>query len=182
LGRASESLAVTIPVNKFLPGEALPHVFYEMDMVFKVVHQQQSAGSLDQFQTNLHIESFVVHARNLDEFFRGHRKKHRMKSADFGFIRPTGPRTVLTSESLGRMNDEVCHLGYNRKSPGERWTWNLAAVADPLKDTCLDFIGHLQSQAVFETTPQLLHRMARVHTVIDSVTWPDADDDVPHRR
>lgn len=167
--------------NKRLPEVALPHVFYEMDMMFRLTLLQQTSPSRtprsdeERMQMNVRVESFAVHARNLNEFFYPGRHDNEMRAGDFGFVTNQATKLSLTKSSVSRLNAEVCHLGYNRKSKDEPRGWNLTEVAGPLRRPCLDFIQHLRAKG--QMAPELDQRAGRLVDTINKVKWPE--DSVP---
>jgi hypothetical protein len=157
--------------HRFLPENAIGHVLYEILLLLEAIRRQQKCAFPDAFYRNATIESFAVHARNLNEFFKGKGDSDDIKPSAFGY--PERPKEVfLPADTLTRLNAEISHIGYRRKARGEKWPWSFAQVAHPLKKPCCDFIAHIL------TIPNLLSEetqraCASIDQKINEIEWPD---------
>jgi hypothetical protein len=95
---------------------------------------------------NALLESFAIHARCLDEFFRARRQEGtRMRASDFV---PGFPLLVSSGRILGRMNAEVTHLTHSRRRPEGRPGWDLAGIARPLIEKAVPFLQEIIKDGV----------------------------------
>jgi hypothetical protein len=134
-----------MPANRD-PKEALDHVVYEMEMMWHSLkaHPHVKEG----FAANMALESIIMHARNLDEFFRVKTPKHdNMRVRDF--VKDFPLLTGGTSQ-LEKMNVDVAHLSYHRRRPGDllRAGWNLRALVRPLMEKSVAFLAHMMKEEV----------------------------------
>src|SRR5271157_5148857 len=117
--------------------DALDHVLYEMEML-RDTPGAYGAAPWPSVQANALLESFAVHARCLDEFFRAKKQKGtRMRASDFV---PGFPLLVGNERILGRMNAEVTHLTHSRRRPEGRPGWDIAGIARPLVERSVTFL------------------------------------------
>ena len=113
-------------------GQALAHVLYEIDMMLAVFDHLYRISEPPGIRRNAFLESLIVHLRCLDEFFNDPKK------ADI-YITPTwigyevGAPKKSRHSKIGRMNAEICHLGFDRKKGGQEGEW-------PLVETCLPIV------------------------------------------
>jgi hypothetical protein len=125
--------------------EALDHVLYEFWMLYVTktrLCQGIPLGALH----NVYLESFVIHARCIVEFFCD-RDETRSKMKPWHFL-PNYPCQPGRHKDLGRMHQEVAHLTYARKKPGEVRYWPVGEVASPLFSLALDFLRAIDSNNV----------------------------------
>jgi len=117
--------------------EALHHVLYE----FQMLHwagTQLWAGMQSGLMKNALLESFLVHARCIEEFFRCASKyPNTMKSSDFALSLPVDAKCA---EEIKRMHKELAHLTYERKRSPEAPGWDTKGIARQLIARCLEFL------------------------------------------
>jgi len=117
--------------------EALTHVLYEMEML----HGAAALIRANQIGTPTHnaaLESFIVHARCLEEFFcKPEKADDNMQPHHFlaGYPKQTG------SAFYARMHKEIAHLTYSRKRPGERRPWKIGQVLGEVANWSLPFLS-----------------------------------------
>lgn len=109
------------------------HFSYEVDMIFFSLKKCIELGKTTENipNKNMAIENFLLHARNLLEFFyQPHNKNEKCSYAghffnnedDWGKICPNKTETIKQLEK--RVHNEVTHLGYDRISgtpPEKSW-------------------------------------------------------------
>lgn len=121
--------------------ESIDHPLYEMEMLLGAPKEmaRHARGSV---VMNALVESFVVHARCLDEFFSKGRDqtKRNMRAIDFDpQWHPVSPHPKIE-----KINREVSHIGWTRKRPGtigEPWTFT--DVILPLASPALLFLDRV---------------------------------------
>ena len=123
-------------------------------------------GSKQPFQRNLELESFVIHARCLEEFFCSKSTREgTMWATDFipGFKAPG-----LNHVDLARMHREVAHLTYHRKRPGERGGWEIDKVGTPIFKASLNFLKALTGRPLLAFSSNEKKRVAILISELDS--------------
>jgi|GEM_PF-2054065 len=122
--------------------EALDHVFYE----FKMLHAtglRLSEGISPGERHNVYLESFLIHARCIVEFFcNPNAGYNKMKPCHFV---PDYALQSVEDKLKRRIDHEVAHLTYDRKKPGELGNWPIREVAFPLYSLGLHFFQAIQS-------------------------------------
>lgn len=113
------------------------HFHYEVDMFFFALRKNTEfikAANFEekQFHSNMAIEDFLLHARNLLEFFyyNNDKKKQHASAGDFFTdkdhwikIIPRKTKSIIQLEK--RVNSEVTHLSYDRVGASlEDKKWN----------------------------------------------------------
>ncbi|MGA8690412.1 MAG: hypothetical protein ACLQF1_06375 [Methyloceanibacter sp.] len=104
----------------------LEHVFYELNMLrytfdkLILVEQTVAANAPQSIQAGLVyalIETFSIHARNLDEFFQGSRRADTLKAKTFadGKYKPL-PRDKERKDLIAKINKQIAHLTEQRTS------------------------------------------------------------------
>lgn len=96
------------------------HFCYEiwmLDKSFKIL----SSGTKNQVEKNLGLECFLMHARNLYKFFRCKGKKEYAMAYDFLEEKVWSKEIEGSDKTLFkyvnyRINNEITHLTYKRKS------------------------------------------------------------------
>lgn len=121
--------------------ESIDHPLYEMEMLLGAP-KEMAFHARGTVTMNSLVESFVVHARCLDEFFSKGRDqtKRNMRAIDFD------PQwhPVPSHPKIEKINREVSHIGWTRKRPGtigEPWT--LPDVILPLAKPALLFLDRV---------------------------------------
>ena len=127
------------PSGSRILAEALDHVLYEMEMLHALPALLEASDR--DVRQNAYLESFIVHARCLDEFFakasQGQTGRN-MRASDFApFLKPVS----LPDSLIDRMNREITHLGWTRKKPGTVGDcWKCSDVIAQLMKPALDFL------------------------------------------
>lgn len=108
---------------------ALDHALYEIEMLIFCAHKLRSFGP--GWDGSALLESFAVHARNLDEFFgnekevNGYMKPgHFVPSWDYGY------RSDVAL--IRRASAQVSHLTYDRQTPQEKTAWDCPSITQRL--------------------------------------------------
>ena len=90
---------------------------------------------------NLELESFIIHARCLDEFFASKSTQpDTMWATDFI---PGFSIAGMDGADLRRMHGEVAHLTYRRKKAGNRGEWAINNVGGPILKASLKFLNEI---------------------------------------
>ncbi len=97
-----------------------------------------SKGNLRQFESNILVEVFALHLRNLDEFFgRKQSNSDYMKPEHFVEWRSD---YRSNPEIMRRASHEISHLTYDRKAPGEKEPWDAGKYFEPIRKECIRFL------------------------------------------
>lgn len=128
--------------------EALDHPLYEMEMLDRT--WRLFGLTSDLIARNALLESFVVHARALCEFFGKNTNRSDKPERDnwfaSDFVRPWTVPT-MDVELINRMNREVCHVGRTRQRPEKRTEfWNFQQVIRMLAPSVLLFVRAVQKR------------------------------------
>jgi hypothetical protein len=112
----------------------LHHVVYEIQMLWQAAVELPETQPKT-FWRNACLESLVIHARGLLEFYSTKRKTgpESMRATDF--ILKFAP--IEKHNEHVRMHREVGHLTYERKQRGEQRGWNAAMAAPILRKSVL---------------------------------------------
>lgn len=126
------------------------HISYEIQM-FTACIQRLSVGNLDDFERNLILESFLLHARCLFDFLYppANPWKDDVIADDFfsdpSTLRNALPASLPISNYLkSRTGKEVAHLTYERLNvtPAEK-AWQVGDVHDQLGEALVIFFESL---------------------------------------
>lgn len=117
---------------------ALRQVLYEIQMAAETAAALKPTPGRSQFGNNVILESFVVHARNLFEFFyETSISKTRIKPRHFF----PWTQCVCSDRALfAKMHADVIHLGYGRKPPGDARDWTPYQVMTHLLKPATEFL------------------------------------------
>lgn len=118
----------------------LPHVRYEIEILFGM-----PAVKGNTHVENAMLESLLVHARVLKEFFDSKsRYKDNVIPSDFGF---TSEDTGISQDVVGRMHKDLAHLSYSRldRTPDTK-RWVFKNFIPKLKTRCVDFAYYLLNE------------------------------------
>jgi hypothetical protein len=111
--------------------DASEHVKYEVDMLRgTTAFLASSAGATEQVTRNAYNESFVLHLRNLIDFFYKRQgpeddilAEHYVSDAA-RWVHDRGPRTPFLAGEKGRASKRVEHLSFERLLTDEEgWRW-----------------------------------------------------------
>ena len=141
------------------------HFFYEitnLSQILEYADQLSQEGKTEQFFKNIIIDSFLLHARNLFEFFYydGDKKDYARAShfldstKDWTKLRPD--ETTWLNKLKKRINSEVSHLTYNRISgtPPEKY-WRLNILYSDFVDIVKIFLENISKEYVSEPIMRL---------------------------
>lgn len=122
---------------------ALDHVLYEIEQLGWAWRIRTIP--LGPLLGNMYLESVLVHARTVADFFgKSNRCKDDILATDFGF----SARKVLNQETDERINKELAHLTYSRCTRADR-SWNLEELLRPMLMISAQFIQHLLNDATW---------------------------------
>jgi hypothetical protein len=131
--------------------DASEHVKYEIHMLMATASfLSKYAGAADQVTQNAYIESFVLHLRNLIDFFYPPQDakdlmlaEHYVSSvANWNDTRPAMTERLLDAKR--RANKLAAHLSYKRIVTDKRWGW--AAILAELQRLISCFLSNLPLQ------------------------------------
>ncbi|MGD0221642.1 MAG: hypothetical protein ABSF71_04840 [Terriglobia bacterium] len=129
--------------------QASVHVKYELDMLAATISfLSKDPGGTDQATWNAYLESFVLHLRNLIDFFYPSKKpkaddilaEHYVTNvALWNAHRPV--KTNFLREAETKANKQVAHLTYTRLAADKNWSW--AAISGDLEQVVTCFLNSL---------------------------------------
>jgi hypothetical protein len=142
--------------------QASKDVKYELDMLAAMrSFLSKGRGETDQTIWNAYIESFVLHLRNLMDFYYLSGRKNSLILAEHyvnDVIKWKGGRPAKTSllkDAEQKANNLAAHLTYERLVIiNSNWEWKWAAISADLKHVTNCFLNHLPPawRAWFEAT------------------------------
>jgi hypothetical protein len=127
--------------------QASKHVKYELDMMAAMTSfLSKGPKGTDQATWNAYLESFVLHVRNLIEFYsRSEDTNHYIVAehyvSDVNKWKGRPDFTPLLEDANRRVNNFATHLTYNRLT--WRKDWEFAAIAADLEKVRICFLDHL---------------------------------------
>jgi hypothetical protein len=136
------------------PSEFYVHVLYEIEMLVQPLWFVTSNGLWLQSQGSLFInvalESALVHARNLIEFFSAQRSyKTDIHVSDFDVVLPGLSGRVCSlfngHPEEQRINWQVCHLTHQRSEDVSKKSWDRETVIGPLLPALNQFLTDVLS-------------------------------------
>ena len=141
--------------------EILPHIIYEMEILFNLPSVRGT-----NFYEYAIIESRLIHARNLKNFFEAKtRKLDDAISKDFGFPQKNLGISIDIEE---RFNKDLAHITYSRlKRTPETKKWVYANFITPLIDRCIEFAQFVTQKykaEISETDFKRLNRLINTKT------------------
>jgi hypothetical protein len=93
------------------PEQLVKHLFYEVWMLGSTLKKLKAEEHPDRKTANALIESFCIHARNLNEFFLENGKDDTLKASSFAtpdYRRPCNPND--RRELFAKINKQIAHL------------------------------------------------------------------------
>jgi hypothetical protein len=93
------------------PEQLVGHLHYEVWMLGATLEKLKTGGLPDRKTANALIESFCIHARNLNEFFLENGKEDTLKASSFAtsdYRRPDNPEDRRTL--FANINKQISHL------------------------------------------------------------------------
>ena len=98
----------------------------------------------DQFAINLSLECFLLHARNLRDFFAPTGKPDDVLASDFLGRPPRVKMSMLRSRAVrNRLNKRIAHLSYSRFR--FRGGWNVPTLMTEIDNAMHQFIERLET-------------------------------------
>lgn len=143
------------------------HFYYEVSMlVFCGGKIGEFQCARDTYSTNMALESFLFHARNLREFFYSETKRPDDARA-YEFVKNKGEWEQLKPEETDsikevkrRSGKELAHLTYKRfYGTPPRKRWECGEVATDLLKLVKLFLGHLPSKYMSDRLRELQRRI-----------------------
>ena len=135
---------------------ALDHVLYEIEMLTKALLALRWTRS-DRSDDNAWLESFAIHARNLNEFFGDDEKPKSFMRANH-FVEWTYTR-IFDRNLHRRASAQVAHLTYDRDCGAEKSPWPVADIFSGLQTQSQTFL-----KAVAANPALMAHRSNRSRT------------------
>ena len=118
--------------------QMLPHILYEIEMLLNLPSVRGT--NLVEYAI---LESRLIHARNLKNFFEAARRKFPddVIPSDFGF---DAKSVGLSKKIIKRLNKALAHISYSRlKQTPETQKWTYADFINPIKSRCIEFTRFL---------------------------------------
>ena len=146
--------------------EQSEHVFYEMAMLIGIPKKLDS--TYDDITKNALLESFVIHARQLVDFFYDHRQKDDgIVSSDF-FDDPVrewrkvrGKEENHLKELVKRAGEEIAHLTLTRVQPKK--DWNFVRIANEIEQRCDTFLKCVRRNRISEPDKVRFQQLRQEH-------------------
>ncbi len=124
------------------------HALYEMAMLMGLPRQFEWAAGND-IATNALLESFVMHARQLVDFFFDH---VRVGASDF-FDDPISEWKMVRGKEgsdlkdvVSRVGEEIAHLTWRRTKPKE--PWNLLEILQKIEALSVRFLERVRPSRI----------------------------------
>jgi hypothetical protein len=127
---------------------ASEHLLYEVEM-FDATAKELLPGTLPLYQRRITLESFVIHARALGQFFGfgGGRDDDDVLASHFfaderkwRAVRPRQPPALKSVNE--RVGEEIAHLSYNRLGKtAEDWKWKVHDIHSAMMRVVAEFLG-----------------------------------------
>ena len=130
--------------------EAAEHVQYEINRLIDA--QELLSRNLSPALTNLVLESFLIHVRNLDAFFYNPRKNRNdvlaedfyPDASEWAENRPQLPKVI--KENRTRLHRSLAHLSYSRlRYTGENKKWPHDKMRTEMLKVVKEFLRYLPS-------------------------------------
>ncbi len=125
---------------------AATHLRYEWDMARAAWRELvQASASRKPVLTNIFLEDFLLHARNLRDFFAPHGKRDDVLAADF-FGKPMRLALPLLRSAAvrNRLNKRIAHLTFARSR--FRASWNVRTLSIELDQAMTRFAARLRAE------------------------------------
>lgn len=165
------------------------HFYYEVQMldfsVDKVV-EYNLRGKTDKCLKNMAVDTCLLHARNLWDFFFFRPSKNYVRASHFldSWGKPQIAGNSWIKKVEKRVNDEITHLTVGRISSSfSNMQWNCCAIRKEFFDVIITFLGQLPQKYMDEKLRKLKRRIL---SVLDSympednsgVTQTSSDSDI----
>lgn len=123
------------------------HLKYEFDMLC-YTENEIASGLSTQPQANVLLESFLIHVRNLNDFFYPKNSRNDdAVAADFHSSWKPAPSNILTDPLIERIHKEVAHLTWKRKSDSKDKEWDYKSIADEFRRLMEEFEKQINPSA-----------------------------------
>jgi len=147
----------------------LHHVLYEIKMLTLALLELGKPNLPNGFG-NAWMESFAIHARNLNEFF-GHKKKHDEYMRAIDFIHWSNPYQ-FDWKLNNRASEQVAHLTFNRENPEKKTDWDFKGIYESLRVPSVEFLKAVAADETLmgwrdnrQETEELLNFLPRINIV-----------------
>lgn len=117
------------------------HVVYEIQMLTSAIFALSERELRDDYR-NAWIESFAIHARNLNEFFgieRKPRNDHKGYMRAGHFVEWSKPYR-FNAQLDSRACEQVAHITFNREAPEKKTGWDFKGVFELLRAPSIEFL------------------------------------------
>lgn len=128
--------------------QASEHVTYEIRMLVATMSfLSKPDGETDWVASSAYLESFVLHLRNLIDFFYTPRRSRDLILAEHyvsdvaQWTADRGPITPLLSREKRRANKLIAHLSFGRLITDKTWDWGV--IRAELQRVINCFLNHL---------------------------------------
>ena len=102
----------------------------------------QAQGANDVWAQNLTLESFLVHARIIRDFFAASGSADDVRVRDFLGFDPKVRLTLLRSHPIRkRLNRRIAHLSYSRSRL--KRAWDVRGLLNEINSAMIDFVSLL---------------------------------------
>jgi hypothetical protein len=155
----------TAPPDDWLNKYSGEHLLHELKM-FWWVHGHIPPEDQDPFQHDAAIECFVLHLRNLIDFFypRESVRPDDVVATDF-MDDPknwSGRASTTLEAARGRSDKELSHLTDKRKDEGDATKpWEVGALFAEIRDVATDFAGKASQKKLHRDVRELLTAMGK---------------------
>jgi hypothetical protein len=119
----------------------LHHVLYEIKMLTHAVFALSERNLRNDYR-NAWIESFAIHARNLNEFF-GIKKKPKDDKKGYmraGHFVEWNNSYQINGKLDARACEQVAHITFNREAPEKKTGWDVKGVYELLRVPSMEFL------------------------------------------
>jgi hypothetical protein len=136
------------------------HVLYEMAMLVGIPRQFEAAAEND-IMTNVLLEAFVMHARQLVDFFFDHANDIRASEyfenpiQEWKIVR--GKEGSDLKDLVSRVGEEIAHLTWRRTKPKE--PWNLVEILRRLETLSVLFLERVHPSKVSRPDKDRFYRI-----------------------
>ena len=139
------------------------HVLYEMAMLVGIPRQFEWAAASD-IATNALLESFVMHARQLVDFFFDHAEigasaYFENPIADWKKVR--GKEDSDLKDLVSRVGEEIAHVTWSRTQP--KAPWNLDEIVKRIESLSVRFLERASPNKNSKPDAQRFFRIRQEH-------------------
>jgi hypothetical protein len=151
------------------------HLFHELKMFWwlhKKIHAEGKTPPEDDYMRDALVEAFVLHLRNLIDFFYPRPSAKPTDVIATNFMDNPGDWDIPTSISAAlqsardRADKELNHLTQQRKDEGDPTkTWDVHAVFTEIKGVAEKFVGKASRNKLHVTVRELVN--APAHLIVE---------------